>query len=143
MSCDTVQEAVIKTTPKTKKCKTANWLSEEDLQRAGERREAKDKGEKERYTHLNAEFQRTARRDKKTFLSDQCKEIEENNGMGKTRELFKKIRDTKGTFHERWAREWTEMVWTQQKQKILRRGGKNTQKNCTKNFFMTQITTMV
>ena len=105
-------EAVIKTTPKKNKYKKANWLSEEDLQRAGERREAKDKGEKERYTHLNAEFQTTARRDKKTFLSDQCKEVEENNGMGKTRELFKKIRDTKGTFHERWAREWTEMVWT-------------------------------
>ena len=96
---DTVHEAVIKTIPKKKKCKKAKWLSEEALQIAGKRREAKDKGEKERYTHLNAEFQRIARRDKKAFLSDQSKEIEENNRMGKTRDLFKKIRDTKGTFH--------------------------------------------
>ena len=94
-----VQEAVIKTTPKKKKCKRAKWLSEEALQIAEKRREAKGKGEKERYFHLNAEFQRIARRDKKAFLSDQCKEIEENNRMGKTRDLFKKIRDTKGTFH--------------------------------------------
>ena len=79
--------------------KKAKWLSEEALQIAVKRREAKGKGEKERYTHLNAEFQRIARRDKKAFLSDQCKEIEENNRMGKTRDLFKKIRDTKGTFH--------------------------------------------
>ena len=96
---DTVQEAGIKTMPKKKKCKKANWLSEEALQTAMKRREAKGKGEKERYTHLNAEFQRIARRDKKAFLSDPCKEIEENNRMGKTRDLFKKIRDTKGTFH--------------------------------------------
>ena len=96
---DIVQEAVIKTIPKKKKCKKAKWLSEEALQIAVKRREVKDKGEKERYTHLNVEFQRTARRDKKAFLSDQCKEIEENNRMGKTRNLFKKIRDTKGTFH--------------------------------------------
>jgi len=95
----TVQEAVIKTIPKKKKCKKAKWLSEEGLQIAEKRREAKGKGEKERYTHLNVEFQRTARRDKKSFLSDQCKEIEENNRIGKTRDLFKKIRDTKGTFH--------------------------------------------
>ena len=97
--CDIVQEAVIKTIPKKKKYKKAKWLSEEALQTAMKRREAKGKGEKERYTHLNAKFQRIARSDKKTFLSDQCKEIEENNRMGKTRELFKKIRDTKGTFH--------------------------------------------
>ena len=97
--CDTVQEAVIKSIPNKNKCKKAKWLSEEALQIAEKRREAKGKGEKERYTHLNAEFQRTARRDKKTFLSDQCKEIEENNRMGKTKDLFKKIRDTKGTFH--------------------------------------------
>ena len=84
---------------KKKKCKKAKWLSEEALQIAEKRREAKGKGEKERYTHLNAEFQRIARRDKKAFLSDQCKEIEENNRMGKTRDLFKKIIDTKGTFH--------------------------------------------
>ena len=95
---DFVQEARIKTTPKKKKCKKAKWLSEKALLLA-EKKEAKGKGEKERYTHLNAEFQRIARRDKKTFLSDQCKEIEENNRMEETRDLFKKIRDTKGTFH--------------------------------------------
>ena len=96
---DVVQEAVIKTIPKIKKCKKAKWLSEKDLQIAEKRRDVKGKGEKERYTHLNAEFQRIMRRDKKAFLSDQYKEIEENNIMGKTRDLFKKIRDTKGTFH--------------------------------------------
>ena len=96
---DTVQETGIKTTPKKKKCKKAKWLSEEALQIAVKRREVKSKGEKESYTHFNAEFQRIARRDKKAFLSDQCKEIEENNRMGRTRHLFKKIRDTKGTFH--------------------------------------------
>ena len=96
---DIVQEAVIKTIPKKKKCKKAKWLSEEALKIAEKRREAKGKGEKERYTHLNAEFQRRARRDKKAFLSDQCKQIEKNNRMGKTRELFKEIRDTKGKFH--------------------------------------------
>ena len=94
-----VQEGVIKTIPKKKKYKKANWLSEEALQIAAKRREAKDKGEKERYTHLNAEFQSIARRDKKAFFSDQCQEIKENNRMGTTRGLFKKIRDTKGTFH--------------------------------------------
>ena len=93
------QEALIKTIPKKKKCKKAKWLSEEGLQIAGKRTEAKGKGEKERYIHLNAEFQRRALRDKKAFLRDQCKEIEENNRMGKTRDLFKKIKDTKGTFH--------------------------------------------
>ena len=96
---DIVEEAVIKTIPKKKKCKKAKWLSEEALQIAEKRRETQGRGEKERYSHLNAEFQRTARRDKKAFLSDQCKEIEENNRMGKTRDLFKKMRDTKGTFH--------------------------------------------
>ena len=90
---------MIKTIPKKKKCKKAKWLFEEALQIAEKRREAKGKEEKERYTHLNAEFQRIPRRDKKAFLSDQCKEIEENNGMGKTRDHFKKIRHTKGTFH--------------------------------------------
>ena len=94
-----VQEVVIKTVPKKKKCKKAKWLPEELLQIAKKRREVKGKGEKERYIHLNAEFQRIARRDKKAFLSEQCKEIEENNRMGKTGDLFKKIRDTKGTFH--------------------------------------------
>ena len=96
---DTIQETGIKTIPKKKKCKEAKWLSEEGLQRAVKRRETKSKGEKERYIHLNAEFQRIARRDKIAFLSDQCKEIEENNRMGKTRDLFKKISDTKGIFH--------------------------------------------
>ena len=96
---NTVQKAVIKTIPKRKKCKKAKWVSEEALQIAEKRREAKGKGKKERYTYLNAEFQTTAKKDKKAFLSDQCKQIEKNNRMGKTRDLFKKIRDTKGTFH--------------------------------------------
>ena len=96
---DIVLETGIKTIPKKKKCKKAKWLSEETLKIAEKRRKAKDKGEKERYTHLNAEFQKIARRDKKAFLSNQCKEIEENNRMEKTRDLFKKIRDTKETFH--------------------------------------------
>ena len=96
---DSVHETGIKTNPKKKKCKKAKWLSGEALQIAVKRREAKSRGERERYKHLNAEFQRIARRDKKAFLSDQCKEIEENNSMGKTRDLFKKIRDTKGIFH--------------------------------------------
>ena len=95
-----------------KKYKKAKWLSEEALQIAEKRREAKSKGEKERYTHLNEEFQRRARRDKKAFLSDQCKEIEENNRMGKTRDLVKKIRDTKGTFHAKMGTIMTETVWT-------------------------------
>ena len=110
--CDIVQETGIKAITKKKKYKKAKWLSEEALQIAEERREAKGKEEQERYTHLNAELQRIAKRDKKVFLSDQCKETEESNRMGKTRDLFKKIRDTKGTFHERWAKERTEMVWT-------------------------------
>ena len=92
---DIVQETVIKTIPKRKKCKKAKWLSEAALQIAVKKRETKSKGEKKRYTHLNAEFQRIARRDKKGFLSEQCKEIRENNRMGKTRNLFKKTRDTK------------------------------------------------
>ena len=96
---DIVQETGIKTIPKKKKCKKANWLSEEALKIAQKRREAKSKGEKERFTHLNAEFQRIARREKKAFLSNQCKEVDENNRIGKTRDLFKKIKDTKGTFH--------------------------------------------
>ena len=100
---DIVQETGIKTILKKKKCKRVKWLSEEALQIAVKRREVKRKGEKERYTHLNAEFQRIIRRDKKAFLSDQCKEIEENNRMGKTRDLFKKIRDTKETFHAKMA----------------------------------------
>ena len=97
--CDIVLEAVIKTIPKKNKYKKAKWLSQEALQIAEKRRKVKGKGEKERYTHLNAEFQRIARRDRKAFLSDQCKEIEENNRTGKNRDLFKKFRGTKGTFH--------------------------------------------
>ena len=96
---DIVQETGIKTIPMKKKGKKAKWLSGEDLQIAVQRREVKSKGEKERYSHLNAEFQRIARRDKKAYFSDQCKEIEENNRMGETRDLFKKITGTKGTFH--------------------------------------------
>ena len=96
---DIVQETVIKTIPKKKKYKMAKWLSEEALQTAMERREAKSKGKKERYTHLNTEFQRIAKRNKKAFLNDQCKEIEENSRMGRARDLFKKIRDTNGIFH--------------------------------------------
>ena len=109
---DIIQETGIKTIPKKKKCKTVKQLSDEALQIAEKRREAKGKREKERYTHLNADLQRIARRDKKAFLSDQCKEIEENNRMGKTRDLFKKIRDTKGTFHAKLSTTKTEMVWT-------------------------------
>ena len=133
--CDTVQEAMIKTIPKKKKCKKAKWLSEETLQIVVKSQEVKSKGEKERYTHLNAEFQRSARRDKKVFHRDQCKEIEKNNRMGKTKDLFKKIRDTKGTFHakmgsikDRNGRDLTE-----------EKNIKNTQKNCTKKIIMTQI----
>ena len=109
--CDTVQETGIKTIPKKKKCKKAKWLSEEALRIAMKRREVKSKGAKERYTHLNAEFERIARRDKKAFLSNQCKEMEENNRIGKTRDLFKKSRDTKGTFHAKMG-SIKEMVWT-------------------------------
>ena len=129
--------------PKKKKFKKAKWLSKEALQIADERREVKGKGEKGRYTHLNAEFQRTARRHKKAFLSDQCKEIEENNRMGKTRDLFKKIQDTKGTFHAKMGSIQDRNCMDLQKQKILRKGGKNTWKNYTKMIFMTQRTTMV
>ena len=108
---DIVQETGIKTIPMEKKCKKAKWLSEEALLIAVKRREEKSQGEKERYKHLNAEFQRIARRDKKAFFSDQCKEIEEKNRMGKTGDLFKKIKDTKGTFHAKMGSIRTEMVW--------------------------------
>ena len=121
-----------------KKCKKAKWLSGEALQIAVKRREVKSKGEKERYKHLNAEFQR-ARRDKKAFLRDQCKEIEENNRLGKTRDLFKKIRQTKGTLgtiKDRNGRDLTEA-------EELRRSGRSTQKNCTKKIFMTKIIMIV
>ena len=107
-----IQEAVIKTIPKKNKCKKAKWLPEEALQIAVQRREAKSKGEKERCKHLNAEFQRIARGDKKAFLSHQCKATEENNRTAKTRDLFRKIRDTTGTFHAKMGTIRTEMVWT-------------------------------
>ena len=110
--CDIVQETGIKTIPMEKKWKKAKWLSEEALQIAVKRREANSKGEKERYKHLNVEFQRITRRDKKAFLSEQCKEIEENNRMGKTRNLFKKITDTKGTCHAKMSTIKDRMVWT-------------------------------
>ena len=116
-------------------------MFEEALQIVEKRREVKGKGEKERYTHLNAEFQRRARREKKAFISDQCKEIEENNRIGKTRDLFKKIRDTKGTFQAKMGtiKDRNGMDLTEPEN----RGGKNTQKNCIKKILMTQITTMV
>ena len=106
------QETGIKTIPKKKKCKNAKWLSEEALQIAVKRREVKSKGEKESYNHLNSEFQRIARRDKKTFFSDQCKEIEENNRMGKTRISWRKLEIPREHFLQRWAQQRTEMVWT-------------------------------
>ena len=109
---DILQEKGIKTTPMEKKGKKAKWLSEEALQIAVKKREAKSKGEKERYKHPNAEFQRIARRDKKAFLSNQYKEVEENSRMGKTRDLFKKIRDTKETFHAKMGSIKDRMVWT-------------------------------
>ena len=129
---DIVQEAGIKTIPKKKKCKRAKWLSEETLPVAVKGREVKSKGEKERYTHLNAEFQRIAERDKNAFLSDQCKEIEESNRMGKTRDLFKKIRDTKGIFHEKMGLMKDRNIMELTEAEDTRRGGKNKQKNYTK-----------
>ena len=130
-----------KTIPKKKKCKAAKWLSEETLHIAEKRTEAKGKGEREIYTQLYAEFLRTARRNKKTFLNEQCKEVEENNRMGKTRDVFKKIRDIKGTVHTMMGT-INDRNGKDQKQKILR-DSKNTQKNYTKKILMTQITTMV
>ena len=141
---DLVQQTGIKTIPMEKKCKKAKWLSEEALLIAVKRREAKSKGEKERYKQLNAEFQRIARRDKKAFFSDQCKEIEENNRMGKTRDVFKKIRDTKGTFHakmgsikDRNGRDLTEA------EDIKKRWQEYTEELYKKKIFTTQIITMV
>ena len=140
-----VQEMMIKTIPKKKKCKKEKWFSEEALKIAEKRREVKGKREKERYIHLNAELQRLARRDKKAFSSDQCKEIEENNKMGKTRDHFKKIRDTKGTFHakmgsikDRNGRDLTET------EDIKKRWQEYTEElELYKKIFVTQITTMV
>ena len=141
--CDIVREAVIKTIPKKKKCKKAKWLSEEALQIAEKRRKVKGKGEKERYTHLNAAFCRIARRVKTAFLSDHCKEIEENNRMGKTRDLFKIIRDTKGTFHAQMGtiKDRNGMDITEAED-IKKRWQESTEK-LTKKIFMTKITTMV
>ena len=122
---------MIKAIPKKKKCKKAKWQSGEALQTAVKRREEKSKGEKERYKHLNAEFQRIARRDKKAFFSDQCKEIEENNRMGKNRDLFKKIRDTKGTLHAKMGiiKDRNGMDLTEAED--IKKRWKNTQKNYT------------
>ena len=140
---DVIQEAVIKTIPKKKKCKKAKWLSEEALQIAVKRREAKGKREKERYAHLNAEFQRTARRDKKALFSDQCKEREENNRMGKTRDLFKKVRDTKGIFHAKMGiiKDRNGMDLTEAKD-VKKRWQEYTEE-LYKKIFTTQIITMV
>ena len=138
-----VQETGIKTIPVEKKCKKGKWLSGEALQIAVKRREVKSKGEKERYKHLNAEVQRLARRDKKAFLSDQCKEIEENNRTGKTRDLFKKIRDTKGTSHAKMGliKDRNGMDLTEAED--IKKRWKNTQKNYTKKIFMTQLIMMM
>ena len=141
--CNNVQATVIKTTPKKKKCEKTKWLSEEASQIAEKIREANGKGEKERYTYLNAEFQRIARRDEKVFLSDQYKEIEESNGMGNTRDLFKKIRDTKGTFHakmgsikDRNGMDLTEAEGTKKRWQEYT-------EDCTKKIFTTQLIMMV
>ena len=138
--CDILKQSGIKTIPKKKKCKKAKWLSEEALQIAEKRREVKGKGEKERYSHLNAEFQRIARRDKKAFLSDQCKEIKENNRMGKISDLFKKIRDTKRTFHVKMSsiKDRNGMDLTEAED-IKKRW----QNNFTKKIIITQIITVV
>ena len=129
--------------PKKKKCKKAEWLFEEALQIADKRRQVKGRGERERYTQLNAEFSRVARRDKKDFLSEQCKEIEENSRMGKTRHLIRKIGNIKGTFYARMGTIKNRNSEDLTEAKRLRTGGKNTQKNYTKEILMTQITTMV
>ena len=139
---DIVQETGIKTIPMEKKCKKANWLSGEALQIALKRREVKSKGEKERYKHLNAEFQRIARRGKKAFFSNQCKEIEENNRMGKTRDFFKKIRDTKRTFHSKMGTKDRNGMSLTEADYTKKRWQEYTE-NYTKKIFMTQITVMV
>ena len=141
--CDIVQETGIKTFPMEKKCKKPKWLSEEVLQIAVKRREVKSKGEKERYSSLNAEFQRKVRRDKKALLSDQCKEIEENNRMGKTRDLFKKNRNTKGKFHAKMGsiKDRNDMDLTETED-IKKRWQEYTEE-LYKKIFMTKIITMV
>ena len=141
---DIVQETGIKTIPTEKKCKKAKWLTEEALQIAVKRREVKSKGEKERYTHLHAEFQRIARRDREGFLSDQCKEIEENNRMETTRDLFKKLRDTKGKLHAKMDsikdRNGTDLT---EAEDIKKRWQEYTEELYKKKTFTTQIITMV
>ena len=140
---DIVQETGIKTIPMEKKCKKAKWLSEEALQIAVKRREAKSQGEKERYKHLNAEFQRIARRDKKAFCSDQCKEIKESNRTRKSRDLFKKIRDTKGIFHAKMGsiKDRNGMDLTEADD--IKNRWQEYRENCTKKIFMTQIIMMM
>ena len=140
--CDIVQETRIKTIPMEKECKNAKWLSGEALQTAVKRREVKSKGEKERYKHLNAEFQRIARRDKKAFLSNQSKEIEENNRMGKTRDLFKKIRDTKGTFHAKMGSKDRNGLDLTEAEDIKKRWQEYTEEQY-KKIFTTKIITIV
>ena len=134
---------MIRTIPEEKKCKKAKWLSQEALQIAEKRSEATGQGEKEKYTHLNAEFQRIARRDKKAFLNDQCKEIQENNRMGKTRDLFKKIRDTKGTFHAKMdtIKDRNSMDLTETED--IKKAWQEYTEELYKKISMTQITTMV
>ena len=138
---DIVQESGSKTIPMENKCKKAKWFSEEALQIAV-KKEVKSKGEKERYSHLNVEFQRIARRDKKAFLRDQCKEIKDNSRMGKTRDLFKKIRDTKGTFHAKIGLIKDRNGMDLREAEDIKKSVKKTQ-NYTKKIFMTQITMMV
>ena len=140
---DIVQETGIKTNPMEKKCKKAKCLSEEALQVAAKRREVKSKGEKEGYKHLNAEFQRIARRDKKALLSDQCKEIEENNRMGKTRDLFKKIRDTKGIFHAKMGSITDRNGMDLTEAEDIKKRWQEYTKDCTKKIFTTKIITML
>ena len=139
---DIVQETGIKTIPKEKKCKKAKWLSEA-LQKAEKTREAKGKGEKERYSHLNAEFQRIASRDKKAFLNDQCREIEENNRMEKTRDFFMKIRDTKGTFHAKMSTKKDRNCVDLTEAEDSRKRWQEYPEEYTKKIFMTQIITMM
>ena len=139
---DIVQEAVIKTIPKRKKYKKAKWLSEEALQIAVKRREVKGKGEKERYSHVNAEFQRIARREKKAFLSDKCKEIEENNRIGKTRDHFKKTGNTKGTFHAKMGTIKDRNGMELTKAENIRKRWQEYTEELYKKIFMTQIITM-
>ena len=140
---DIVHETGIKIIPKKKKCRKAKWLSGEALQIAAKRREVKSKGEKERYKHLNAEFQRIARRDKKAFLSDQRKEIEENNRMRKTRDLFEKIRDIKGTFHAKMGSIKDRNCLDLTEAADVKKRWQEYTEGLYKKIFMTQITTMV